>query len=117
MTRHSNISLYDLISHSSSKSHLAYVDATLNYFEGMVDHSTTLIRDYSGALIYYLVLLELDHVPHTTSTIFDKAKVAKVDLTASVQRVQLYQHVQQFVQLSPIWLSQLTSAHQVFNPL
>ena len=71
---HGGLSSYDLISHSSSKSHLAYMDITLSSLEGVVDHSTTLVGAYSGALMYYLVLLELDHVYHATKTTFVKKK-------------------------------------------
>ena len=68
----------------------------------MVNYSTTFTRAYSSALIYYLVLLELDNEEHATTTTFAKTKVAKVDLTIGVQKILLYQHVQQFIQLLPI---------------
>ena len=86
----------------------------------MVDHSTTLVRAYSSVLTYYLVLLELEHVDHTTTSTFVKIKVAKVDLTTGVQRKLLYQHVSQFIQLPPIWLGEpieLTYAYKALNPL
>ena len=57
---------------------------------------------------------------HTINATIIKIKVAKVDLTAGIQRTFLYQHVQQFVQLPPTWLGdliELTSAHQALNPL
>ena len=95
---------------------MAYVNVTLTWLEGVVDHSTNLTGAYSSALIYYLVPLELDHVDHTTTTIFAKTKVAKVDLTTSMQRILQYQHVQQFFQLPPIWLGEpieLTSVHYI----
>ena len=69
----------------------------------MVDHSNTLVRVYSGALTYYLVLLELDHVDYPDSTTYIKIKVAKVDINASVQRIWPYQHIKQLIQLPPIW--------------
>ena len=47
----------------------------------MVDHSTTLTRVYSSALIYYLVPLALDHIDHGTTTIFVRIRIAKVDMT------------------------------------
>ena len=59
----------------------------------MVDHSTTFLSAYSSALIYYLDPLELDHMDHTTTTAIVKIKVAKVDLTASMQRIWPYQHI------------------------
>ena len=59
----------------------------------MVYHSTTLIRTYFGAQTFYLVPLELDLVDHTTTTDVVKSKVAKVDLTTSLQTVLLYQHI------------------------
>ena len=52
----------------------------------MVDHSITLTKAYSSALIYYVALLELKHVYHGTATTFAKIKVVKVDLTISVQK-------------------------------
>ena len=61
------------------------MDITPTWFEGVVNHSITLVRTYSGALAHYLVPLELEHVGHSTSTIFVKIMVAKVDLTAGVQ--------------------------------
>ena len=39
---------------------------------------------------------------HATTT-FVKIKVAKVDLTTGMQRIWPYQHVQQSIQLPPIW--------------
>ena len=101
--RYGRLSLYDLISHSSGKSHSAYVDVTLSLLEGMVNHSTTFTMAYSSNLIYYLVSLKLDHMDHVTTTTFAKTKVFKVDLTVSEQRIWLYQHVQQSVQLPPIY--------------
>ena len=53
----------------------------------MVDHSTTLVKAYSSALIYYLVPLELELGNHTTTIIFTKIKAAKMDLTAGEQRI------------------------------
>ena len=81
VTKHGSLSSYDLVSHSCSRPHLAYVYITFTQFEGMIKHSTTLVRAYSSALIHYLTQLELDHVDHTTTTTFVKAKVIKVDLT------------------------------------
>ena len=86
----------------------------------MFNHSTTLVRAYSGDLTYYLVPLELDHMDRTTSTNFVRIKVAKVDLTTSMQRIWPYQHIQQFIQLPPTWLGkpiEVTSVHQVLNLL
>ena len=86
----------------------------------MVNHSTTLIRAYSGALIYYLVPLELDHVDYTTNTTSIIIKVAKVDLTTGVQRTLLCQHIWKSIELTPIWLGEpieLTSTHQALDPL
>ena len=60
----------------------------------MVDYSIALVRAYSSALIQYFIPLELDHVDNATTTTIFKTKV---DLIAGVQRVLLYQHVQQFV--------------------
>ena len=99
---------------------MAYVYVTLALFKAMVDHSTILVRSYSSGLIHYLFPLELDHVDHANTTTFVKIKVAKVDFTASVQRIWPYQHIQQFIQLSPTWLGkllELISAHQALNPL
>ena len=113
VTRQGNLSLYDLVYHSCDKIHLDNVDITLIYFEGVVDYSTTLIRVYSGALTHSLVPLELNYVDHTTTTTFVIIKIAKVDLT-HMQRVLPYQHVEQFIQLPPIWLGELvelTSAY------
>ena len=75
---------------------------------------------YSSALIYFLVLLELDHVDHANTTTFVKAKVAKVDLTNDKQKIWSYQHVQQSFQPPPIRLGELIElifAHQALNPL
>ena len=86
----------------------------------MVNHSTTPVRAYAGALIYYLVPLDLEYVAHSTSTDFVRIKVAKVDLTTSMQRIWPYQHIQQFIQLPPTWLGkpiEVTSVHQVLNLL
>ena len=69
----------------------------------MFDHFTTQKRAYSSALIYYLVLSELDHVDHAATTTFVRIKVDKVDLNVDKQRIWLYQHGQQFVKLPPIW--------------
>ena len=88
-------------------------------FEGIFDHSN-LVRAYSGALTHYLVPLELENLYHTTATTVVKVKVTKVDLTTGVQRILLYQHIQQFFQSPPIWLGdpvELISTHQVLNPL
>ena len=63
----------------------------------MVDHSTAFIRAYSSALMQYTVALEMDHVDHTTTTTVVKIGVTKVDLTAGMQRILLYQHIKQFV--------------------
>ena len=57
---------------------------------------------------------------HITTTNFAKTKAAKVDLTAGMQRILLYQNIWQFIQLPPIWLGEtieLTSIHQALNPL
>ena len=57
---------------------------------------------------------------YTTSTIFVTIKAAKVDLMAGVQRVLLYQHVLQFIQLPTALFSELielTSAYQALNSL
>ena len=57
---------------------------------------------------------------HATTTIFFKTKVAKVDLTTSVERVWLDRHAQQFMQLPLKYLGELielTSAYQALNPL
>ena len=86
----------------------------------MIDHFTSLTRAYSSALIYYLVPLELDHVDHATTTTFVKIKVAKVDLTIGKQRIWLYQHVQQFIQLLSRWKGkpiELIFSYQALNPL
>ena len=120
VTGHSSLFSYDLVSQSGNKSRLAYVDTTLTYFKGVVNHYTTLTRAYSSALIYYLVLLELDHVDHGTTTTFVKIEVAKVDLTAGEQRTWPYQHIQQPFQLSPTWwgnLIELIFLNQALNPL
>ena len=120
VARHGSLSSHDLVSHSSSKSPLAYTNVTLTKVKGMVDHSTILLRAYSGDLIYYLVPLELDHVDHTISTPLAGIKVTKVDLTTGMQRLWPYQHIQQFIQLPPTWLGKaidLISAHQTFKPL
>ena len=101
VTRYGSRSSHDLVSHNGSKLHLAYIDVTLTQFEDMVDHSNTLTRAYFSALIHYLVLLELDHVDHATTTTFSKTKVAKVDLTTCVQEIWPYQYVQQSIQLLP----------------
>ena len=69
----------------------------------MVNHSTTLTRACFSALIHYLVLLELDHVDHATTTTFIRIKVSKEVLNAGVQKIWPYQHVQQSIQLLPIW--------------
>ena len=58
----------------------------------MIDHSTTLVRAYCGALIYYLVLLELDSMAHISTTAFIKIRVAKVDLNAGMQIILPYKH-------------------------
>ena len=87
VNEHGSLFSYDLITDSSNKSRLAFVDATLTYFEGVLNHSTTLTRAFSSALIFYLVPLELDHMDHTTTTTFVKTKVAKVDITAGVQKI------------------------------
>ena len=118
VTGHGSLSLYELVSHSSSQSHLAYMDSTLTQFEGMVYHSITLVRTYSSALIYYIVPLE--HADHTTTTAFVKIKIAKVDLTTSVQSLWPYQHIQKFTQLPLIQLGEPmepTSIHQALKPL
>ena len=72
VTGHGSLSLYNLVFHSSSKLHLANIDVTLTKFKGVLDYTTTLVRGYSGALVYYLVLLELDHADHTTTSVFIK---------------------------------------------
>ena len=82
VTRYGSPSLYDLVSHSGSKSHLVFVDFTLTKLEGVADNSTTLAKTYSISLIYYLVPLELDHVDHASTVTFATIKVSKVDLTA-----------------------------------
>ena len=87
--------------------------------KGVVDHASTLIRAHSSTLTYYLVLLELDHVDHTTSNTVFRIKVTKVDLTTIMQRILPYQYVQQFIQLPPTWLGEpieLKSAHQALTP-
>ena len=61
--------------------------------EGVANHFTTLTRAYCAALMYYLVLLELDHIAHATTTTFAETKVAKVDLNSGVQEIWLYQYV------------------------
>ena len=86
----------------------------------MVDHSTTLVRAYSGVLTYYLVPVEMDHVNHTTTTTIVKTKFTKVDQTTGMQRILPYQYIWQFVQLLPTWLGEpieLTSAYQTLNLL
>ena len=98
---HGSLSLYDLISHNSSNSRLAYVHITLTWFDGVVDYSNTLARAYSSALIHYLVPLDLDHVDHGTTTTFVRTKVAKVDLTTDEQGIWPYQHIHQSVRLPP----------------
>ena len=40
---------------------------------------------------------------HTTTTTFIRIKVAKEVLNAGEQRIWLYQHVQQSIQLLPTW--------------
>ena len=59
----------------------------------MVDHSTTLTRADSSALIHYLGPLEHDHVDHATATIFAKTKVTKVDMTTGMQKIWPYKNV------------------------
>ena len=57
---------------------------------------------------------------YATTTTFVRIKNAKVDLISGEQKIYPYQHVQQSVQLPPIWLGEpieLIFPHQALNPL